>query len=173
MQKGTMTSGDDSGSGALLTSTMYFSYSQFLVFDSSVQAPECAPTRAHADQGFARRTKSVLFGTLLDFGYADLTVYAGPYVEKPEYERVIEVPLHVPSGEVRIKGPEEIKSERSIKLDKGYYRLVAAQVVKEEEEIIDLFFEKVTGPLLRSRIWVADDRLKPPTPLLETVDELP
>jgi hypothetical protein len=152
-----------------LSPKLYFSYSQFMVYDQSVRLPGCAWTAEHTAQGFARRESTVNFNTPLEFGYADVAVARSAYQGKEEYERVIAVPFLVTSGKVIVEGPEETKSERSFSLPAGNYRLLAAQrVTGDEEEVIDLFFEPLTKPLEQSTILVADGALNPPTPLLET-----
>ena len=93
---------------SIFSSSLYFSYNQFLVFDRSVATrPGLDWTEVHSKQGFARREKTVSFGTLLEFGHAEVAVHLGPYKPTNNHERVIEVPLEVPSGEVVIGGPEE------------------------------------------------------------------
>lgn len=152
-----------------LSPTLYFSYSQFMVYDQSVQLPGCAWTDEHSAQGFARRESTVNFNTPLEFGYADVSVSRSAYEPRPEYERVVAVPFLVTSGKVLVEGPEETDVERTFGLPPGNYRLVAAQrVTGDEEETIDLFFEPLTKPMERSAILVADDALNPPTLLLET-----
>jgi hypothetical protein len=152
-----------------LTPKLYFSYSQFMVYDQSVQLPGCAWTDEHTDQGFARRDSTVNFNTPLEFGYADVSISQGAYEPREEYRRVIAVPFRVTSGTVIVEGPEETKPERSFPLPAGNYRLVAAQCVTGDElEAIDLFFEPLAKPLERSVILVADDALNPPAALLET-----
>jgi hypothetical protein len=154
-----------------LTSRLYFSYSQFLVYDQSVQLPGCAWTEAHSAQGFARRRSAVCFGTIMEFGHANVTVTVGAYQPSEEYERVIAVPFVVTSGKVIVDGPEETNVERSFDLPVGNYRLVAAQrVVGDEDEIIDLFVEQSVEFSERSVVLVADDGLNPPTPLVETAE---
>ncbi len=156
---------------ALYSATIYFSYSQFQVFDSSVKLPGCAWTDGHYQQGFARREQNVSFGTPLEFGHGDVAVHLGPYRGKDDHERVIEVPIEVSSGEVVIGGPEEYPNKHVVKLPKGHYRLVAAQAVtSDDREAIDLYFEKLPEPLAKSQIIVADDALHPPSPLLESVE---
>ena len=98
---------------AFYTATIYFSYSQFHVFDSSVPLPGCAWTDGHHNQGFARREANVSFRAVLEFGHGDVAVHLGPYRRKQEHERVIEVPLEVSSGEVVIGGPEEYPNEHA------------------------------------------------------------
>jgi hypothetical protein len=138
----------------ILSARIYFAYSQFQVFDKAALAGH-QWTQGHFDQGFARTGRSVSFGT-------------------DEHARVIEVPFEVSSGEVVVGGPEEfpVKPERVFQLPKGHYRLVAAQAVTDEDqEKIDLYFEKLAEPLTKSRIVVADDALNPPSPLLETAED--
>lgn len=150
---------------------LYFSYSQFMVYDQSVRLPGCAWTAEHTAQGFARRESTVNFNTPLEFGYADVAVARSAYQREKEYERVIAVPFLVTSGKVIVEGPEETKPERSFSLPAGNYRLVAAQrVTGDEEEVIDLFFEPLTKPLEQSSILVADSALIPPTPMHETAE---
>lgn len=153
-----------------LSPRLYFSYSQFMVYDQSVRLPGLAWTDEHSAQGFARRESVINFNTPLEFGYADVGVSQNAYQPREEeYGRVIAVPFLVTSGKVIVEGPEETKPERNIALPPGNYRLVAAQrVTGDEEEVIDLFFEPLTKPLERSAVLVADEAMNPPTPLLET-----
>jgi hypothetical protein len=156
---------------AIYSATIYFSYSQFQVFDGSVKLPGCAWTDGHYKQGFARREPNVSFGTMLEFGHGDVAVHLGPYKGKDDHERVIEVPIEVSSGEVVIGGPEEYPNKHIVKMRTGHYRLVAAQTVTaDDREAIDLYFERLAEPLATSRIIVADDVLEPPSPLLESVE---
>jgi hypothetical protein len=156
---------------AFYSATITFSYSQFMVFDASVELPGCAWTDAHQKQAFARRDHNVSFGTPLEFGHGDIAVHLGPYEGKDDHERVIEVPMEVTSGEVVIGGPEEFPNKHIFMLPAGHYRLVAAQtVIDDDREAIDLYFEKLAEPLMRSRILIADEGLVPATPLLETVE---
>lgn len=158
---------------AIFSATVYFSYNQFFVFDKSIKLPACTWTERHFNQGFARREKNAVFGSLLEFGYAELAVYLGAYKGRDAHERVIEVPIEVSSGEVVIAGPEEFDDTRVVKLAKGHYRLVVAQTVTDEDrETIDLYFEKLAAPLTKSQIIVADDALHPPSPLIDTADEV-
>jgi hypothetical protein len=157
-----------------LLSRFYFSYNQFMVYDASVRLPGCDWTDEHSAQGFARRESTVNFGTILEFGRADLVVTCGAYQPREEYQRVIAVPFRVTSGNVIVEGPEEIETERKIELQPGNYRLIAAQRVtadfgeeKEEGESIDLFFELLPKPLERSAILVGDEGLNPPASLVE------
>ena len=158
---------------AIYSATVYFSYSQFQVFDRSVTLPGCAWTEGHYKQGFARREPNVSFGTMLEFGYGDVAIHLATYERRHDHhERVIEVPIDVLSGEIVVAGPEEeYPNKHVVKIPKGHYRLVAAQTVTgDEREAIDLYFEKLAEPLAKSRILVADDMLDPPSPLLESVE---
>lgn len=148
---------------------LYFSYSQFMVYDKSVQFPGCDWTAEHMLQGFARRESSVNFNTPLEFGYANIAISHEACQLRPEYQRVIAVPFRVTSGKVVVEGPEETIVERSVSLPLGNYRLVAAQYVTgHDREIIDLYFEPLSRSLEQSAILVADEALSPPTPLIET-----
>lgn len=148
---------------------MYFSYGQFMIFDQSVKLPGCDWTDEHFAQGFARREATACIRALGEFGEADVRASTTPYVAKDEYVRVIAVPFVVESGVVVVEGPEEIGTERTIKLPPDNYRLVVAQAIAGEEgEAIDLFFERVPQPVRISEILVCDDELNPPAPLIET-----
>lgn len=63
----------------ILTPDLNFSYSQFFVYDASVQMPACEWTKEHSDQGFARRDGTVAFGTLLEYGKARVEVVVRAY----------------------------------------------------------------------------------------------
>jgi len=159
----------DSG---IFSTKIYFAYSQFQVFDKAT-LPGHHWTQGHFDQGFARTERNVSFGTPLEFGHGAVVVHRGPYEARDDHTRVIEVPFEVWTGEVVVGGPEEfpVKPERVFQLPKGHYRLVAAQTVADEDqENIDLYFEKLTEPLTKSRIVVADDAIHPPSPLLESAE---
>jgi len=154
-----------------LSPRLYFSYSQFMVYDESVRLPGCAWTGEHSAQGFARRESTVNFGTLLEFGYADVAIAGSAYQPQKEYERVIAVPFLVTSGKVIVEGPEETETERNVRLPPGDYRLIAAQsVTGEEEESIDLSFELLAKPLEQSCVLVADKALCVPNRLVETAE---
>ena len=154
-----------------LTPRLYFSYGQFLVYDQSVVAPGCLWTERHTEQGFARRKSTVCFGTLLEFGYADVNYRIGRLIASESYERVIAVPFVVVTGKVVVDGPEENDVQRLVELPPGNYRLVSAQrALADDEEVIDLFFEKVDGLCHLSEIIVADEELDGGDALLETAD---
>jgi hypothetical protein len=157
---------------AILSARIVFGYSQFLLFDKEAR-PGHRWSQGHYDQGFARTGRSVSFGTPLEFGLGAVLVHLGPYEGRDEHTRVIEVPFEVSSGEVVVGGPEEfpVAPERVFQLPNGHYRLVVAQAVTDEDqEKIDLYFEKLAEPLPTSRVIVADEAMRPPTPLLETAE---
>jgi hypothetical protein len=150
------------------TKRLYFSYSQFMIYDQSVDAPGCLWTEAHSAQGFARRQSTACFQTLVEFGYASVRWKRGRFTPKPGYERVIAVPFRVVSGRVLIEGPEEQNVGRFIDMASGDYRLVAAQLATSDEaEDIDLFFEPLDAPLAESSVIVADESLSIPERLVE------
>ncbi len=152
-----------------LSPSLYFSYSQFMVFDQSEQLPGCDWSEAHTAQGFARRESTVCFGTPLEFGNAEVIVTFEAYRPNEQHERVIAVPFRCVSGKVTVEGPDELDVERAFDVPCGDYKLTAAQVViGDEEERIELFFESVSEPLEQSSIIVADEMLNPPEPLLES-----
>lgn len=152
----------------VLPPTMYFSYGQFMVFDQNVQLPGCDWGEEHYAQGFARRESSACFRALSEFGQAKVRATAGLYVARDEYLRVIAFPFAVESGVVVVEGPEEIGTGRTMQLPPGSYRLVVAQVqTGEDEEAVDLFFEKIPQRAQHSEVLVCDGELNPPTPLIE------
>lgn len=151
-----------------LSPKLYFSYSQFMIYDEDELLPGCNWTEQHSAQGFARRESVVNFATLLEFGSAVVHVFSTSYQPRDQYNRVIAVPFRVSSGIVMVGGPEEFDLKRNFKLSPGYYRLVAAQyVVENDEEIIDLYFESRSLPLEQSTLLVVDALLNPPKLLIE------
>jgi hypothetical protein len=151
---------------------LYVSYSQFFVRDAGVGIPRNPWTEKHSAQGFVRANEStVYFVALLEYGYADLAYELGPLVPDGPYQRVIAVPFTVATGTVVVDGPEERSTTRFAEIPNGNYRLVAAQrAIGDDEEVIDLFFEKLAEPLLQSSVIVADRQLEVPATLLETAD---
>lgn len=152
---------------------IYFSYNQFIVSDETVELPGCEWTETHHRQGFARRQSTVSFLTVLEFGTGLVRVYLSSYVENSHYERVIAVPFFSPTGIVIVESPEEypVPLDQRITLQSGYYKLFAAQrVVDDDEEIIDLYFQRLDEPAKSSEILVADDELDPPENLLEEAE---
>src|ERR1700730_11814975 len=103
-------------------SMLYFSYNGFVVFDKDVELPGCDWSDDHVAQGFARRESTVCFGTLLEFGLAEVSVTLDGYAPRGDYERVIAVPFLVTSGTVVIEGPEEMDTGRHVVVPPGNYR---------------------------------------------------
>jgi hypothetical protein len=152
---------------------IYFSYNQFMVYDLSISLPGCMWTESHANQGFARRSSTVNFGTILDFGDATVKIFIGDYVKDNFHERVISVPFYSPTGEILVEGPEEHPSNLGLKVstEPGYYKLTSAQkIVNEVQEEIELFFKKLEKPTATSEVLLADDALNPPKELLEEAE---
>jgi hypothetical protein len=154
-----------------LTPRLYFSYGQFMIYDKSIEFPGCSWTEQHASQGFARRSSSVCFSSILEFGEAEVTIFLRKYHPKKEYERAISVPFLVIDGAVLVDGPEEIGINRSFYLGPGNYQLTVAQFcINENTEIIDIFFEYKDRPIENSLILIADNQLSPVFPLLEIAE---
>lgn len=152
-----------------LLPSMYFSYNQFMVYDDSLKEIGCDWTAEHCKQGFARRASVVSFGTILEFGHANITIIYSRFQPNDAYRRVIAVPFEVTSGKIIVGGPEEYPATRSFRLDAGHYCLVAAQYVSsQDEEVVDLFFERLEKTMEKSVILVADDDINPELPLIET-----
>jgi hypothetical protein len=156
----------------VLQSTMDFSYGQFMVFDQAVHLPGTEWSDRHFSQGFTRQKQNVSFRTLLDHGPADLRVFTVALNEPPDeaYERIIRVPFETASGTVLIEAPDETGSGRSVRFPPGHYALTSAQALDGDGERIDLFFERLSEPLLTSKIILADAELSPELPLLETAE---
>lgn len=152
----------------LMERQMYFSYSQFMVYDGETKQPGCAWLDAHFNQGFARRETVANFRTLLEYGDARLRIWDGPFAGG-EYDWVILVPLFLPSGVLRVEGPEEPSSATpSINVASGYYELWCGQKsLDEDKQDIDLFLRACPAPLVSSRIVINDGSLDDKTPFLE------
>ena len=102
----------------------------------------------------------------------DVRVHLGQYTANQGDERVIVVPFYSPTGQIVVEGPEEDEvSDRDISIAPGHYNLLAAQrVVDDEEEVIDLYFQKLGEPAKHSKVLMADEELDPPAKLLEDAD---
>lgn len=150
---------------------LIFSYGQFMVYDSSVTLPGCVWQDLHVRQGFARRESVVCFSTILEYGRANVHVWLLPFTKRNEHQRVISVPFFSPEGRVFLEGPEETVTNRCLEIEVGHYLVTAAQyVLNDQEEEIDLFFERVLSPAVHSRILLADEQLTPPEELLEDAE---
>jgi hypothetical protein len=149
---------------------IYFSYSQFMVYDGSVRLPGCAWTPAHTKQGFARQASTVNFRSLLEFGDARVRVSLGEAEGFEHCDRVIAVPFEVNAGFVLVEGPEEERDEgRRVVLAPGAYELTCAQqATGDEMEDISLNFAPRTVLPAKSRVLRADPQLEVPPELLES-----
>jgi len=155
-------------------STMQFSYGQFLAYDQTESEPGSLWTDKHISQGFVRRSESLGIGTLVQFGAASVRTFSGAPDSIDAYDRVISVPINLPSGILCIEGPEEYPIQRSINVAPGPYRLIAAQsLVSETELSIDIFLQALAETTANSEILKADAALEISGPLLETGDVAP
>jgi hypothetical protein len=146
-----------------------FSYHQVVVFDDSESVPGSLWNDEHWNQGFARREKTVSFSTLEQAGKATLKVLLGWPDDLQTAERVVAVPLQVPSGTLHIEGPEEYPTSRAVSVEPGIYMVALAQRTDETGRLtFELFLDKRTEN--RSRILKADGALNPAEPLLETAE---
>ena len=144
---------------------IYFSYSQFMLFDESADYPQWS--REHSAQGFTRTKSAVTFGTPLEAGEAYTRVITGAFEGTESYDRVIAVPFLCVTGRISLMAPDDYEAT-TIEIPPGHYRVTAAQrITGEDEQDIDLFFEPLAEPASRSEILVADEKLDPPAVLLE------
>jgi hypothetical protein len=154
------------------TATVWFSFGQIQIHDKSVPVPACIWTPAHVAQGFARRESTTSFATLLDAGNALVSLFLSPLPKEMQYDRVICIPLHAPSGKLGLGAPDDWPHACSFMIEPGHYRLCVAQrFVTEDEEAIDLFLEKMVHPTGQSAVVVCDSLLTPPRVLLEDSPE--
>jgi hypothetical protein len=152
-----------------------FDHSQFLVYDVSVQVPQCEWTEGHCNQGFARRESAACIGTVLQDGQAEATAFFGPFVGQESYQRVIALPFFSPAGKIIIRGLMELYLAHVLLCRSGHYKLYIAQWVSDEEnecEGIHLFFHQQEKRVTKSQIIVADEGLSPPAILIESAAEL-
>jgi hypothetical protein len=148
-----------------------FDHGQFLVYDVSVEGPQCEWTEVHCNQGFARRESAACIATMLQDGSADVTVFFGPFVEQESYQRVIALPFHAPEGKIVIGGLLELYLAHVLFCPRGHYKLYVAQWIADEEderEGVHLFFHPQEEPVTKSEITLADEGLSPPAILLES-----
>ncbi|XHC26852.1 MAG: competence protein ComJ [Phycisphaerales bacterium] len=144
---------------------MYFSYGQFLLYDSQEDLPGCAWEEPHFRQGFARRRNCASFLTLDQFGDAKLDVTIGPYRSRDHHVRVIAVSIEIDSGLVMVEGPEEYGENRGFRLAPGTYRVTVGQ--SEFSREIDISFDLDGSGFRESEILLCDDDLEPSDLLLE------
>jgi hypothetical protein len=159
---------------SLLKDRLYFSCSQFSVYDS-VELPGFHWTDQHIAQGFARRESNASFRTMLEHGFADVEVLTCRYEPHPEHVWAISVPFTSTSGVIAIEGPEEVNLvDRKITVRPENYRLVVAQGFAKDEKIVEkiwIFFEPAEVARNVSEILRHDDNLVPPLPLLESAED--
>jgi hypothetical protein len=152
-----------------------FDYYQFLVYDVSVQVPECEWTKEHCDQGFARRESVACVGTILQYGEADAAAFFGPYLGQESYQRVIAMPFYSPTGRIIVQGMMEMYLAHVLFSEEGHYKLYVAQWIADEpadREGVHLFFHHQEKPEKKSEIILADQGLAPRAILLESAAEL-
>jgi len=139
-----------------------YSHSLVFVFDEAAEK-DLDFKEAHFEQGFARADSTVAFFMLTPWAKARLRVVDGAYSDHEEFDRVIQVPLYLPSGSCRIRGPEN--KGVSVNVNAGHYKLAFAQKLLDDEfaelgeVIIALFFEQMSTPLRFSSILVRDPEL--------------
>jgi hypothetical protein len=157
----------------VLSPNLYFSYSQFFIYDKGIGKRACDWTKDHSRQGFARREHTVAVGTLLEFGHAQVCVHAGSPRSIEMFDRVISVPLRIETGRLAVDSVEEYSIDRSIEITSGTYRVIIAQRAIDDqiEEIVIYLDEFKKGEPIRSEILLADDALDPPSTLLESASE--
>ncbi len=156
---------------------VYVSYGQILVRDCAVALPASDWTDAHTAQGFARRSDTAQFATLIPYGAARVNVHHGVLVPADWHERVIRVPMAITSGCAIIEGPEVTPANSSVNLPAGFYRVYVAQgrVQIDDEgsaraQSIEVAFERVSEMEDSSSILVCDAGLHPPPLLLESAE---
>ena len=122
---------------------IYFSYSQFVIFDEASKNVGLDWSDRHFSQGFARTDSAVSFRTLFQFGSADVKIFYAVFKRQGDEERVISVPFHSMSEHACLFAPEEDEPLR-FDIEPGDYLLTSAQVPcgAEESLLIRLYFEK-------------------------------
>jgi len=151
--------------------SLYFSYGQLMAYDSTEREPGSIWTDQHVKQGFVRRPHSVGIGTLMQDGTATLSIFRGQPTRTEAYDRVVSVPIDLPSGVLRLEGPDEYPIERSVDLTPGVFRLTFAQGLNEHGSLrIDLFIDEVDEPSPRSKVLKSDDSISDLNELIETGD---
>ncbi len=152
-----------------------YSFGVFFVLDSNAQLPDLGWSAAHGKQGFCRGPNCIILAALTQYGTAELRVALNQYQDNSPFERVIEVPLEVPSGAAKVFSPDSADEPYSIDLDPGSYKVVIGQQLRSQDaseagqELIGIYFEKLSRSLTKSRIIVCDSDLEPSAELLETM----
>ncbi len=151
--------------------TLYFSYGQFMAYDRDENQPGSIWTDDHVRQGFVRRPHSICFGTLVSHGQAELRILLGTPSDIHLYERVVCVPIELPSGELRLEDPEEYPINRMVHISPGCYQLYVAQRAIDDDTLqMDLFVSSISGDPVGSIILRADEQLHSHGDLVETGD---
>lgn len=148
---------------------LYFSYAQFLIFDTTMRDAAIDWGDDHAAQGFVQSRSIAAIGTLLSHGVARTRVFGQEPSDLQQYDRVIALPLELTSDRVSFTDPEALPAEAmTIEMAPGHYRLIIAQRLEDEgrRESIDVFFDKLAVPLPHGSILVVDGALAPPDPLV-------
>lgn len=147
-----------------------YSFNQVVFFDDSEGAPGSSWTEEHWRQGFARRETVVAFATIRQAGIALLNACYGSPDDSEPFERLISVPLRLPTGKLRIEGPEEYPIDRFIELPPGEYVVILGQRFGAHQALdFHLFVDAARGRN-SSQILKADQVLDPPPVLLESAD---
>jgi hypothetical protein len=158
---------------------IYYSYGQICASDEALEpASTIMWTKDQNAQGFSRGHFEVDFATLYDFGWAQFQVFKGPFRKLRPYHRAILTSIHVPSAVLYVNGPDEGYDFRPFKLEAGHYEIACAQESlgggddhsPEGILLIHMFLTKIAGPLSKSHILIADERLHPPEPLIEILE---
>ena len=140
--------------------SLSFSYGQVIAYDAGEQEPGSIWTDQHINQGFVRRPHSVGIRTLIQDGTATISVFRAEPASLEAYVRVISVPIELPSGVLRLEGPDEFPVERFVNVGVGVYRLTFCQAINADGDIrIDIFVGATAEADPRSRVLKADGDL--------------
>jgi hypothetical protein len=102
-------------------------------------------------------------------GTAAVRVFQGHPSLIEAYERVVSVPIELPSGALRLEGPEEYPIERSVVLKPGIFQLTVAQTINQHGQVcMDFFVEDVEEANPRSKVLKSDDCISASDELSET-----
>ncbi len=144
---------------------MFVSYSQVTVFDPALEEPFNDWSDRHVAQGFAWRSGSVSFGTLLESGMADVQLrFADGRATAAEIStRAIEVPFSVPeSGRLEVAS---IASSEPVSVEPGYRSLLfETWLPPDGKMVVRLTLAKESAS--DARVVKADPELAPTYPLL-------
>lgn len=151
--------------------SLYFSYGQLIAYDTTEQAPGSIWTDKHINQGFVRRPKCVGVCTLLKNGTARIAVFHGEPMPLEDYDRVLSVPINLPSGILHLEGPEEVTIHRSVSLSPGVFRIGFAQMLNSDANLrVDVFIKMIDEANPLSKLLKSDNALSESVVLCETGD---